>query len=93
MKMEEQSHWLELLLDISKRYQLEQKLRDESTLLKSIIDTVPARIFWKDLELRYLGGNQLFAQDANLENASQLVGKDDYDMPWKNEAEIYRDIG
>ncbi len=78
------------VLDISKRYHLEQKLRNESTLLKSIIDTVPVRIFWKDAESRYLGGNKLFAQDADLQDENQLIGKDDYDMPWRNEAEMYR---
>jgi diguanylate cyclase (GGDEF)-like protein/PAS domain S-box-containing protein len=78
------------VLDISKRYQLEQQLRDESTLLKSIINTVPVRIFWKDTNSRYLGGNRLFADDADLEDESQLVGKDDYAMPWRDQADIYR---
>ncbi len=80
------------VLDITTQSQLEQKLRAESTLLKSIIDTVPVRIFWKDKELRYLGGNKLFAQDANLEDESLIMGKDDHDMPWKNEADIYRSL-
>ena len=78
------------VLDISKRYQLEQQLRDESSLLKTIINTVPVRIFWKDKKSRYLGGNRLFAEDANLEDESQILGRDDYDMPWKNEADRYR---
>ena len=78
------------VLDISNRYNLEQQLRDESTLLKSVINTVPVRIFWKDKESRYLGGNKLFAQDANLQDESHLIGKYDYDMPWRNEAELYR---
>ncbi len=76
--------------DITKQKQLEEQIRKESTLLKSIINTIPIRIFWKDLESRYLGGNNLFAQDANLKDESHLIGKDDYDMPWKNEAELYR---
>lgn len=77
-------------LDISKQYQLEQQLHDESALLKSIINTVPVRIFWKDRESRYLGGNRLFSKDANLQDESQIVGKNDYEMPWKNQADIYR---
>ena len=78
------------ILDITKQYFLEQRLRDESSLLKTIINTVPARIFWKDTELNYLGGNKLFAQDANLEDVNHLIGKNDYDMPWKHEAEDCR---
>jgi diguanylate cyclase (GGDEF)-like protein/PAS domain S-box-containing protein len=78
--------------DITKQKQLEEKILNESTLLKSIINTIPMRIFWKDLELRYLGGNNLFAQDANLQDESHLIGKDDYDLPWKNEADLYRAV-
>jgi len=76
--------------DITKQKQLEDQIRKESALLKSIINTIPIRIFWKDLESRYLGGNNLFAEDANLQDESQLIGKDDYDLPWKNEADLYR---
>ena len=76
--------------DITKQKQLEEQIRKETTLLKTIINTIPIRIFWKDLESRYLGCNNLFAQDANLQDESQLIGKDDYDMPWENEADLYR---
>ena len=76
-------------LDITNQKQLEEKILKESTLLKSIINTIPIRIFWKDLESRYLGGNNLFAKDANFQDASQLIGKDDYDMPWEKEADLY----
>ncbi|RRS29832.1 MAG: diguanylate cyclase [Epsilonproteobacteria bacterium (ex Lamellibrachia satsuma)] len=65
-------------------------MRKESNLLKTIINTIPIRIFWKDLELRYLGCNKLFAQDANRQDERYLIGKDDYVMPWKNEADLYR---
>jgi len=78
--------------DITKQKQLEEQIRKESALLKSIINTIPIRIFWKDLESRYLGGNNLFAQDANLQDESHIIGKDDYDMPWKNEADLYRSM-
>jgi len=76
--------------DITNQKQLQEQIRKESSLLKSIINTIPIRIFWKDLESRYLGGNNLFAQDANLQDERHLIGKDDYDMPWKNEADQYR---
>ncbi|WP_321393417.1 PAS domain S-box protein [uncultured Desulfuromusa sp.] len=64
--------------------------KEQSRLLKNIVNNLPARVFWKDKELRYLGCNNLFAQDASLTNEQDLIGKDDYDMVWKNEAEMYR---
>lgn len=65
---------------------------DESReLLRNIIDTVPVRIFWKDRDSNYLGCNKLFASDAGLKDQSELIGKKDYDLPWRNEAQSYID--
>ncbi len=65
---------------------------DESReLLRNIIDTVPVRIFWKDRDSNYLGCNRLFAKDAGLNDQSELIGKKDFDLPWKNEAQDYID--
>ncbi len=70
-------------------YKEEQKLRYSEKLLRNIIDTVPARIFWKDSNSNYQGSNSLFLEDANLNNETQLIGKTDYDMVWKDLAEIF----
>jgi len=78
--------------DITKQKQLEGQIRKESTLLKSIINTIPMRIFWKDVKSRYLGGNNLFIQDANLPNVNLLIGKTDHDMPWKHEAVLHQKL-
>lgn len=78
-------------LDISKQSILEEQLREESALLKSIINTVPHRIFWKDLNSRYLGANKLFAKDANVKHEDALIGLYDSDMPWIDQADAYRE--
>ena len=59
-------------------------------LLQNIINSIPARVFWKDLNLRFLGCNKPFAQDAGLSKPEELIGKNDYEMSWKNQAELYR---
>ncbi len=59
-------------------------------LLQSIIDTAPVRVFWKDRSLRYLGCNPLFARDAGKTSPHELVGRDDYEMAWREHAEAYR---
>jgi PAS domain S-box-containing protein len=48
------------------------------------------RVFWKDLDLRYLGCNPAFASDAGKAGPADLVGKDDYDMAWAEQADLYR---
>ncbi len=63
----------------------------EKHLLKTIIDSVPVRIFWKNLEGTYLGCNQSFLDDAGLKDVSEIIGKTDYEMVWKEEARLYRE--
>lgn len=59
-------------------------------LLRTIIDTAPVRVFWKDQELRYLGCNAAFAHDAGMSCPQDMVGKDDYQMGWAAQADLYR---
>jgi diguanylate cyclase (GGDEF)-like protein/PAS domain S-box-containing protein len=67
----------------------EQLLLTQS-LLRTVIDTVPLRVFWKDRESRYLGCNAAFAQDAGQLNSGALIGKDDYQLSWREQAELYQ---
>jgi PAS domain S-box-containing protein len=78
------------LQDISDRKRAEEIITNSNHLLQTIINTAPMRIFWKDTELRYLGCNSIFAKDAGVEYPEDLVGKNDYQVAWKNEAELYR---
>ncbi|MBK6677378.1 MAG: response regulator [Rhodocyclaceae bacterium] len=59
-------------------------------LLQTIIDTVPLRVFWKDRESRYLGCNPAFARDAGKNSPADLIGKDDHQVSWAPEADLYR---
>lgn len=77
--------------DITARKQAEISIITTNQLLQTIIDSVPMRIFWKDTELRYLGCNFNFAQDAGVMHPSDLIGKDDFQLGWKEQAERYRD--
>ncbi len=67
-----------------------EAMRAQKELLQSIIDHTPVRVFWKDRDLRFLGCNTLFAQDAGIGNPQDIIGKSDLDMVWHNEAERYR---
>jgi len=40
--------------------------------------------------LRYLGCNTQFAKDAGYSSPDELTGKTDFDMGWKDQAELYR---
>lgn len=75
--------------DITAEKELSLELIKSRQLLHSIIDNIPIRIFWKDLDGRYLGYNKAFAQDINDNEDYTFIGKTDYDMPWKDEAQLY----
>lgn len=76
--------------DITERKQAEEELAKSHDLLRTIIDTSPIRVFWKDKESRYLGCNLAFAKDAGAHSADDLIGKNDYQLVWKEQAVQYR---
>ncbi len=57
-----------------------------------VLKQLPVSIFWKDKNGVYIGCNEHMAYLAGLESAEQVIGKTDYDMPWKNEADSLRAI-
>ena len=65
-------------------------LEESHRMLKTVLDAIPVRVFWKNTELEYLGCNKLFAEDAGFEDPSELIGRDDYQMGWSEQAELYR---
>ena len=86
-----------MLSDITERKQFEEKLRfseqatnEAKKLLELVLDTIPVRLFWKDIHSVFLGCNRLFAQDAGLQNPIELIGSDDYRQGWKDQADKYR---
>lgn len=81
----------DLTQEIEERKKAEKKLAAQSELLNNILNNIPLNIFWKDRALTYLGCNKVFAKDAGLADPADIIGKSDYDLPWKKEeAEFYR---
>ncbi|MEM9771769.1 MAG: ATP-binding protein [Cyanobacteria bacterium P01_D01_bin.73] len=77
--------------ELERRQAVEDELERSQRLLQLVMDTLPEAIFWKDRESRYLGCNKNFAQDAGLKKTTDIIGQDDYDMPWSGEeADFYR---
>ena len=76
--------------DITARKTAEEELSRQHSLLKTILETIPIRVFWKDRNLNYLGSNTSFAIDAGLANPEDLIGKSDHELAWREHAELYR---
>jgi hypothetical protein len=89
--LEEHQNTLKLKVE-EKTKELEKSKSDLSNQLKitkTIINSVPIRIFWKDKNGIYLGANQLFIDDAELNNESDIIGKSDFEMTWRESAQQF----
>ncbi len=79
------------LIDITSRNQAEEALFSSQQMLQLVLDSIPNRVFWKDLNLNYLGCNKTAARDAGLTDPSDIVGKNDYELAWRDSAPSYRE--
>jgi len=79
-----------VLSDITKRKRVEDALRASKQVIEGIINAIPVRVFWKDRNLFFLGCNAAFARDAGFADPKDIIGKDDYQMVWRDQAELYR---
>lgn len=68
-----------------------EQLSDDQETMQTIIDNIPRAVFWKGKDLRFQGCNKIFANIAGLKSHKDLIGKTDYDMPWKEHGDAYRE--
>jgi len=86
-----QKQVLATVRDVSDRKRAEQEVRDSQAMLQLVLDSIPVRVHWKDLNSIYRGGNKIFATDAELASPEDLVGKTDDDLPWHQYAPMYQE--
>jgi PAS domain S-box-containing protein len=79
-----------VLHDITARRQAEQEMKASRHMLRTVLDAVPQRIFWKDRDSRYLGCNIPFALDIGFSDPAQVAGLSDDDLPWRERAAALR---
>jgi PAS domain S-box-containing protein len=66
--------------DIAQRRQAEQALEEERLLLRSLMDTLPDSIYFKDGNSRFIRINQALARRLGLSSPEQALGKTDLDF-------------
>jgi len=65
---------IELIKEIDRRKQVEELLMREQSLLNSLLESIPDPIFYKTVDLRFIGGNAAFIQFIGLSKEC-LVGQ------------------
>ncbi|MFZ2187957.1 MAG: PAS domain S-box protein [Candidatus Moraniibacteriota bacterium] len=76
--------------NITEQKKAEEALKTSRKMMREILDLIPVRVFWKDLDLFYEGCNKVFAKDAGFCEPEEVIGKDDFQMGWRDQAENYR---
>ena len=78
-------------VDVTEQAHAVDRLRQTRDTLSAVLDSVPQAIFWKDRDSVFLGCNLVYAASVKLEDPSQIVGKNDYDVaPTRETAEKFR---
>ncbi len=73
----------------NKLIESEEKLAQANNMLHLVLDSIPSRVFWKDRDSVYIGCNKAFAKDSGLGHPRKLIGKNDHQMGWKEQADMY----
>lgn len=76
--------------NITERMRAESELSESRQMLQFILDNVPQKIFWKDVNGVFLGANQKLLEDAGVASVEDIIGKTDDDFPWRGAAERFR---
>ncbi len=81
---------LGIYADVTERVGRDEELREARLMLRTVLDTIPVRVFWKDRDSRFMGCNRLFATDAGLADPEAILGKLDSELGWSEQSELYR---
>lgn len=65
------------------------QLLDKCEPIKWIFNNLPIGLFWKDLNFKYLGCNNYFAEELGISDPETLIGLSDYDLFPKHLADEY----
>ncbi|KTD38684.1 PAS domain-containing hybrid sensor histidine kinase/response regulator [Legionella oakridgensis] len=71
----------------SEQKRLFAELNKQKEYYESIIALMPGHVYWLDRNNVFLGCNDLQAKNAQLNSREEIVGKTNFDLPWKDQAE------
>ena len=80
----------DLAWEITERKRVEEALFASRQMLRTVLDTIPTRVFWKDRHSVYVGCNAAFARDHGVADPSVLIGKTDDDTMTAALSDRYR---
>jgi PAS domain S-box-containing protein len=71
------------------RQRVAEELRNSRKMLKTVIESLPHSISWKNKDLNYMGCNDNFARETGFTTPAELTGKNDSQLAWgRDEADL-----
>ena len=86
--VEKSPHLVVVVVDITERKRLEDSLERSSVFVNSLLDAIPAPLFYKDTKGRYIGFNKSYEEFFG-KTRQELVGKSVFDIASGELAEEY----
>lgn len=80
------------LIDISKRKTAERELAEERHLIKTLLDSIPMNVYFKDVESRFVMANLPTAKKMGFGSPDALLGKSDADFFGEEHARYARRV-
>lgn len=69
-----------VLIDITASKENQRQIEESENILRTIIDTFPDYIFYKDKDCKYVGYNKKWKEHYNKLGVSSMIGKTDLDI-------------
>lgn len=73
------------------RKKVEQEMAVSKEILRKVLDNIPIRVYWKNRDSEFLGYNSSFINEMSLDSENELIGKTDFDIFERQEAEKKRE--
>ncbi len=78
--------------DVTQRKKTEEELAYERDLLRALLDNIPDRIYFKDVESRFIRCSASMVKRLGVKDRSEVIGKTDFDFhPRELAQEYYQD--
>lgn len=81
---------LSVVHDVTDMRLATQAAQESQQMLQTVLDAIPSSVFWKDKNSVYLGCNRKFVSDSGIASAAAVVGKTDWDLSWRADAEFFQ---
>jgi PAS domain S-box-containing protein len=81
-----------IFYDVTQRKRIEEELAYERDLLRALLDYIPDRIYFKDVNCRFMRCSKSMARRLGLDDPREVIGKTDFDFhPSEQAQEFYND--